>query len=509
MKQLLNIFLLLLIANLAIAQAPQGIPYQAVARNSSGSILTSTATSVRFTIRDSVASGTIKYRETFSVTTSSQGMFSVNVGQGTPVTGTFAGINWGTNAKFIQVEMDPSGGSSYVDMGTTQMMSVPYALSSATASSVSLTVSATGDTLYSGVGKYVIIPGISAANCTLPSPGTITGTATVTSGSTITLSNTTTGGVWNSGATGIATIGSTGVVTGIAAGTATISYTVTNGCGSAVVTRVVTVSAAAGLPIITTTTVGAIVSCAASSGGSISSDGGASITARGVVWSTSPGPTVVLTTKTSDGTGAGTFTSSITGLTASTTYYVRAYGTNSSGTAYGTEYSFTTLAGTMCIGATYGGGKIAYILQPGDPGYVPGETHGLIAAISDQSTAAPWGCMGIVTGSTNGNLGSGATNTTTILSFAPSSVTAAQLCHAYSGGGYTDWFLPSTGELQKLYDNRSLIGGFVSCYCYYWSSTERDAGATWSLNFANGSFYYNGYFVDKNYLSYVRAVRYF
>ncbi len=128
MKQLLNIFVLLLLANIAMAQAPQGIPYQAVARNSSGAILASTAISVRFTIRDSIATGTIKYRETFSVTTSAQGMFSVNVGQGTPITGTFSVINWGANSKFLQVELDPSGGSSYIDMGTTQMMSVPYAL---------------------------------------------------------------------------------------------------------------------------------------------------------------------------------------------------------------------------------------------------------------------------------------------------------------------------------------------------------------------------------------------
>lgn len=127
MKQLLNIFVSLLLTNIAMAQAPQGIPYQAVARNSSGVILASTAISVRFTIRDSVAIGVIKYRETFSVTTTEQGMFSVNVGQGTPVTGTFAGINWGTNAKFMQVELDPAGGSSYIDMGTQQMMSVPYA----------------------------------------------------------------------------------------------------------------------------------------------------------------------------------------------------------------------------------------------------------------------------------------------------------------------------------------------------------------------------------------------
>jgi hypothetical protein len=126
-KIVLTIFLFLC-AYGSFAQAPQGIPYQAVARNSSGAILASTAISVRFTIRDSVATGTIKYRETFSVTTTSQGMFSVNVGQGSPVTGTFSGINWGTNAKFMQVELDPAGGTSYIDMGTQQMMSVPYAL---------------------------------------------------------------------------------------------------------------------------------------------------------------------------------------------------------------------------------------------------------------------------------------------------------------------------------------------------------------------------------------------
>lgn len=126
MKSLLNIVVLILLTNVVMAQAPQGIPYQAVARNSSGAILASTSISVRFTIRDSVATGAIKYRETFSVTTTAQGMFNVNVGQGTPVIGTFSGINWGTNTKFMKVEMDPAGGSSYIDMGTTQMMSVPY-----------------------------------------------------------------------------------------------------------------------------------------------------------------------------------------------------------------------------------------------------------------------------------------------------------------------------------------------------------------------------------------------
>jgi hypothetical protein len=93
----------LLLAAITHAQAPQGIPYQAAARNSSGAILASTNISVRFTIRDSIATGAIKYRETHSITTTAQGMFSLNVGQGTVVSGTFAGINWATNAKFMQL----------------------------------------------------------------------------------------------------------------------------------------------------------------------------------------------------------------------------------------------------------------------------------------------------------------------------------------------------------------------------------------------------------------------
>jgi uncharacterized protein (TIGR02145 family) len=116
---------------------------------------------VRFSIRDSIATGAIKYQETHNPTTSALGLFSVNVGMGTVVSGTFSGINWGKNAKFLQVELNTSGGTTYTDLGTTQMMSVPYALQ---ASSIKMKTSATGDTLYTGGGNYLIIPGISAAN---------------------------------------------------------------------------------------------------------------------------------------------------------------------------------------------------------------------------------------------------------------------------------------------------------------------------------------------------------
>ena len=96
------------------------------------------------------------------------------------------------------------------------------------------------------------------------------------------------------------------------------------------------------LPLITTTSVSNITSTTAIGGGNISNDGGESITARGVCWSTSNNPTIALSTKTSDGIGKGGFTSSMVALTPNTTYYVRAYATNVVGTAYGAELIFTT-----------------------------------------------------------------------------------------------------------------------------------------------------------------------
>jgi len=95
------------------------------------------------------------------------------------------------------------------------------------------------------------------------------------------------------------------------------------------------------LPTVTTTAISDITQTTASSGGNVTSDGGSSITARGVCWSTSASPTTA-DNKTANGTGSGSFTSAITGLTSGASYYVRAYATNNVGTVYGAEMSFTT-----------------------------------------------------------------------------------------------------------------------------------------------------------------------
>ena len=102
-------------------------------------------------------------------------------------------------------------------------------------------------------------------------------------------------------------------------------------------------------PILTTNTLTAITQTGVTTGGNITSDSGLPITSRGVVWSTSPSPTILLSTKTSNGTGIGSFTSLLTNLIPKTTYYVRAYATNSAGTGYGNEISFTTKSDSTSV----------------------------------------------------------------------------------------------------------------------------------------------------------------
>nr|NQU91993.1 hypothetical protein [Bacteroidota bacterium] len=126
---LLSIATMLIFGSTILSQPPQSFKYQALVRDNSGEILQNQSVGIRISIHDATAGGTILYQETFTETTNQFGMVNLEIGNGTPTLGTtMSAIDWGNNHKFLEVEVDPQGGTSYVSMGTSQLLSVPFAL---------------------------------------------------------------------------------------------------------------------------------------------------------------------------------------------------------------------------------------------------------------------------------------------------------------------------------------------------------------------------------------------
>lgn len=146
-----------------------------------------------------------------------------------------------------------------------------------------------------------------------------------------------------------------------------------------------------------------------------------------------------------------------------------------------TNISGDQASGMPVVGDFGGGGVVAYILQSGDPGYIAGETHGLIAASADQSTGVSWGCIGTTIGGTSTSLGSGQMNTTAIVNGCMNPSIAANLCNTLVLNDYSDWYLPSKDELEKLFLNQIAIGGFAAEF--YWSSSEDSSVTAWGHHF--------------------------
>jgi hypothetical protein len=129
MKKLL-LLLFIAVSSLVYGQVPNQINYQGVARNSVGNVLPNKKIGIRLSIHEGSATGTILYKESRTITTNNFGLFSIAIGSSGAdnTTGTISGIDWSTAAKFIQVEIDPDGGSNFINMGAAQLLSVPYAL---------------------------------------------------------------------------------------------------------------------------------------------------------------------------------------------------------------------------------------------------------------------------------------------------------------------------------------------------------------------------------------------
>jgi hypothetical protein len=470
MKKIYTLFVALIITGSLMAQTPQSFKYQAVACDASGDVVADQAVGMQISILQGSTGGTALYVETFTPTTNEFGLINLNIGAGTVVSGDLTTIDWNADIYFVKIEMDITGGTTYEEYGTSQLLSVPYALHAKTAANIfsgnysdlsgaPINVSTfTNDAGYfTSFTETDPVFGISVA-------ASITGTDTT---------------YWNN----------------------KLDVEVDGDLGNELQT----------LSISNDTiylTDGSFVKLPAGFSGSYND--------------LADVPVNMDTDVTDDFSGSYT---DLTNTPTGTAVGVMQYWDGSwVEVAIGADNQVLTFCGGMptwtangeCppeIGDFYAGGVVFYIFQDGDPGYIGGETHGLVCAVSDQSINAEWGCFGtMISGADGGVIGTGAQNTIDIEAGCTTDGIAADLCANLTLNTYSDWFLPSQGELYQMYLNKTEInttainnGGSNFASDFYWSSSENGSEFAWRVHFDEGH-----KFSIAKYTQYrVRAVRTF
>lgn len=268
------------------------------------------------------------------------------------------------------------------------------------------------------------------------------------------------------------------------------------------------------LPSLLTLQLTNITAYGVSSGGSLMETGGAEIIARGICYGKNTNPTLADSVQLAPN-GGNIFYNALSNLDTNTTYYVRAFATNSVGTAYGNQFTFKTLSvvsdTSLKIGMSYQGGVIAYLFKEGDPGYNSQIRHGIIAQTSDLHVAAKtnfkWNIfLDSFTYANQISIGGALANTLQIIAKQPvdsAADYAARLCNLDSTGGFKDWFLPTRNELQLMFVGKNKINGFSTEA--YWSSSEAGYYTAYGLDFRTGNC--DVYFKKSNLK--IRAIRYF
>jgi hypothetical protein len=529
----------------SFGQAPEGFKYQAVVRDAGNTILNSQTVGLRMTIQQGAIGGTTVYAETFAPTTNAYGLVNLEIGNGTVVSGTFANIDWSAGPYFMETAVDVTGGTNYSVMGTSQLMSVPYALYAKTSGN------GQGPEGPQGIQGPAGVDGTNGTNGTngidgvdgAQGPQGIQGPAGVDGTNGTNGIDGADGATGPQGIQGIAGIdGATGPqgpqgLTGPQGTQGIQGIAGTNGIdgvdgvdGQDGATGPMGPQGPAGL------------------NGADGNDGLDGATGpmgpqgpagpAGNDGATGPtGPQGIQGIAGNDGAQGPQGPAGNDGAAGATGPQGPAGNDGATGPAGADGQGGVTTAGSginvtgagtvvspyvvsatspcgLAIGQTYQGGIIFYLDASG--------CHGLLSAPTDQSTSAPWANADAPQTTAYGSgLFDGKYNTFIIMFGGGGTTTAAAICENLTLGGYSDWYLPSFGELDKMYDNigpgnalgLGNVGGFATSWPPYWSSTE------FSLTFSSGPSINNALYkwfgtggvgsADKNSAYYVRAIRAF
>jgi len=512
MKKLYTFLAAVYIAASVFAQTPEKMSYQAVIRNSSNQLVTNQLVGMQISILQGSANGTAVYVETQTPNTNANGLISIEIGNGSVVSGNFADINWANGPYFIQTETDPTGGTNYTITGTSQLLSVPYALHAKTAESVTGGIAET-DPVYTN-SQAVNITATDITNLSNLS-GTNSGDQDISGITVNKLAIQDTAAQIRADIPDVSNFISTEADPVFSAwdkdyNDLSNKPTIPTVYNSAVTFTGTAVGSSPQTVRLNQSGNKTITINQADVSGFISTEADPVFTA----WDKSTGISITesqisdldhfTTADETDPIFGASVASGITGTD------ITNWNNKQDQLVAGTNISIVgntisaTSGSTLAIGQSYQGGIIFWLDDTGQ--------HGLIAATADQSEGITWyNGTYRCTGTTGTGLYAGAMNTALIVATQiadnETGNFAAKVCADYtvtvSGVTYGDWYLPSRYELNLLYQQRNAVGGLASAY--YWNSTESGSNFAYGLDLGNGGYINAG----KASTFMVRAIRAF
>jgi len=478
----------LLLTLSSFAQAPEKMSYQAVIRDASNALVTNQQVGMQISI---LQGSTAVYEETQTPTSNTNGLVSLEIGTGTVISGFFPAIDWSAGTYFIKTETDPTGATNYTITGTSQLLSVPYALYANTSSDTEAVAVNTAKVGYTEAAVSVntdVAANTAKVGYTEAAVSVNTDVAANTAKTGITsaqaneiVANTTKVGITAVQASAITdNTAKTGIITDQS--DAIVLNTAKVGITSAQASAITDNTAKVGY------TEAAV---------SVNTDVAAN-TAKTGITSAQANEIVANTTK------VGITAVQASAITDNTAKY-------SKNEVDALIANLERVLTDPIVGDIRAGGVVFWV-DPFD------NRHGLVCAFSDYSTTVQWGCDGTdlqgvpnapynpdALAGSGAEIGDGVSNTNNILidcSDAPAALAARSLG--------AQWFLPSAKELNEMYNNRTILEAvsvFTEFSPVYWSSTEFTAGLAWGQNFFSGGGSHNAY--NKSGTINVRAVRAF